>query len=307
MMDTSPQEALGAADSFDHMPDAVFQLINVKRCCVCELLLGLCPDVFVRIDFESVSRKSMDINFRMAAQKGNHFDSGNIIPMKLRIQSQVVVSRRHDDARNNRNAITPVTVPQNWRFSDRCPCSSDGRNKQEAAFVKECQICMMLPSVFLYAARHNVSNARGPLRRAVWRVVLASEHSNVNRFLVIARRPTRNNSRKSFSPRPRRFVSTSTIRWDIPQPARLASADCQVEPVAGCPIGKADRVLDGTPSHDSRHGDSFDPIERRSLTRRQAAWLHCEMYNHAATIRWLAAAVVALILLNFHVVSWMKL
>lgn len=335
-MDTSPQQTLGASNSFNRTPDIMLHMVDSKRCCIRELPLGLRPNIFIGINFRSVSRKSVRMNSGMTAQesahhaptmncaaipyqfnrppqllqqlvqKGNHFHSGNIVPMKLRIQSQAVATGRHSDTRNNRDAIPPVTVPQNRSFSDRRPCSPNGGNKQKTAFIKECQVCATTPSLFLYVAKYNVSNERWPLRRAGWRAVLVFERSIAIRPSIVAKQPIRNNAPQRFSPRWHRFASASIIRWGILNSARRASADCQGERVGGCPIGKADRALIGTPNHGVRSVESFDAIERLSLTRHQAARLRREMCNRVVTERWLSAAV-ALILSNLHVVSWKKL
>jgi len=167
-------------------------------------------------------------------------------------------------------------------------------------------VCALTPSLFLYAAKGNVSNGRWPLRRVEWRAVLVFECSSAIRPSIVAIRPIRSTAPQKFFRQWFRFVSMSIVRWDILHPARRASADCRGERVDGCPIGKADLALIGTPNHDARNVDSFDAIERLSSTRRQAVLLHREMCNRVATERWLFS-VAALMLLNFHVVSWKKL
>jgi len=143
LMDTSPQQILGASNSFNRTPDIPRQMVDGKRRCIRELPLGLRPNIFIGINFRGISRESVRMNSGMTAQKsahhaspmnwtaipyqfnrpaklpqqlaqkGNHFHSGNIVPVKLRIQSQAVMTGRYSDARNNRDTIPTVTVPQN--------------------------------------------------------------------------------------------------------------------------------------------------------------------------------------------------
>jgi hypothetical protein len=335
-MDASPQAALGTPDSFNRAPDAMLQMVNGKRRCIREPLLGLRPDIFIGIDFRSVGGESMRMNPGMPmqenahlapamnrsaipyqfnrspklsqqlAQERNHFHSGDIASMELRIQSQAVATGRHRDARNNREPIPSVAVSQDRRFTDRRPCSPDGGNKQKPAFIKECQVCAPLPGLFLYGARQNVSNGRWRPRRVGWRAARAFEHSIATRLPRVARWLIRNSTHQRSSLQWRQFVSASTVRWDTLKPARHVSANRQGERADDCSDGKAVQVLTVTPNHGAQTVDSFETIGRRNSTRRRAVRQHREKYNRVVATRWLSACA-ALKLKDFHVVSWKNL
>lgn len=336
LMYASPQQALGTSDSFNRAPDTMLQMVNGKWRCIREPLLGLRPDIFIGIDFRSVGGESVRMNPGMPmqesahlapamnrsaipyqfnrspklsqqlAQERNHFQSGNIASMELRTQSQTVATGRHRDTRNNREPIPSVAVSQNRRFTDRCPCSPDSGNKQKPAFVKECQMCVLLPGLFLYGARQNVSNRRWQSRRVGWRAVRAFERSIVTRLPRVARWLIRNSTPQRSSLQWRQFVSASIVRWDNLKPARHVSVDRQDERAGECSGDKADQVLLVTPNHGAQTVDSFETIERRNSTRRRAVRLHREKCNRVATTR-LLSACAALKLKDFHVVSWKNL
>lgn len=335
-MDAGPQQALRSFNPFDRMPNAMLQIINGERCCISELLLGIRPDIFIGIDFRGIGGKSVSMKSAMLAQEyahrapamnrsaiphqvnrtpnlsqqltqeHNHFLSGDIAAMELSIQGQVVATGRDCDARNNREPIPPVAMSQNRSLANRCPRSPDSGNKQKAAFVKECQVCAPFPGVFLYAARRNASNRRWRPRRVAWRVVLAFERSTATRWPRVARWLTGNSAHQRFSPRWRQFVAGSTVRWDILPPARHALVGRQGEQAGACLDGKADRVWVAPLNRGARTVDSFDTSERRSSTRLRVVRIRRDTCNHVVAEQWHSAAV-ALMLQDFHVVSWKEL
>lgn len=336
VMDTSPQQVLRSSDFPDRTPDTMFQVINSERSGVCELLFGLCPDLFIGIDFWGVGRKTVRMNSGMATkvvahhappmnrttipdhldrprhlvqqlpQKSHHLFAGNILPMKLRIQSQMPVTWRDSDARNNRDAIPPVTMPQERCFSDRCPCSPNGGDEQKTTLIKEGQVRAAFPSLFLYAAKRNASNVRWPFRRAAWRAAPAFERSSANRLSIVARCPMRNNGHRNVAPPWRRSVSVSRVRWNIPPLARRAPTHRPSEQVGGCSVGKVGRGSAAMTIRGVPIADSFDTIGRRNSTRPRAGRQHRERDNPCEAERWLVDVVV-LTSEYFHVVSWKKL
>jgi len=157
-------------------------------------MVGTIPNIFRRIEFRSIRRKSFYANPRMSVQKFIHLFSsmnGGAIPQKdqrpakmlqkifqkvahiqpiqiplpnLDKKSQPASLGRDGQRTDRRKLVFPVAVIQPGRLSPRSPRTGNGGNEQKAAFIEKKQVRAKFFRVFLYAASDTASNGQSLFR-----------------------------------------------------------------------------------------------------------------------------------------------
>jgi hypothetical protein len=156
-------------------------------------MIGTIPNIFRRIEFRGIRRKTLHANPRMPRQKFLHFfapmdggpipqkdqrppkmfqqifqKSSHIQPIQIPLpeldkKSQPSPFRRHDQRTDRRNLVLPVTMIQPGRLSPGSPRACDRRNEQKAALIEKKQVGAKFFRVFLYAENGIASNGRSLL------------------------------------------------------------------------------------------------------------------------------------------------
>ena len=161
------------------LADAAFQFVDVRRRRVGECVLGLSPNMLVRIELRCVGRKVVqmkaptamkihshgfvsmdfgavpqehDLTLEMSQQQTEKLDDPlpvDVVPVAAEVHTDPLAGRGDRDRRDDRDAIVPVAMTKEWRPSDGRPGLPDVRGEHEAAFVEEDQMCAELMGVFL--------------------------------------------------------------------------------------------------------------------------------------------------------------
>jgi len=312
-----PQEGLRPPNPPNRTPSMSLQFSRSPRGQIGQGLFGLSPNEFIRIEFRGIRRKTMDhqpgrtllqillhapppmnrasipqqINrsgnlAQQLTQELNHFLPSDIALVESRRQPQPSITGRDRNGGNNRQTIPPVTVPQNRRLPRRSPGSSHVGDKQEAAFVKECQMGAPLPGVFLYEATHNASSGRYLPRRVGWPAASVSGRSNANRPPRDARSRRHNKEcRTTFSPR-RQCVSTSIGRWHSRRLARRAPTYRPSGLFADSLAGRDGQRPVALSTHGLRTADNFGATAPPNSTRPPPAPRWHDSCGPNETCRW---------------------
>jgi len=170
------------------LPDAIFQLVNVRWRRIGESLLGLGPNMFIRIELRGVGGEVMqveppaatqiqadgfipmdfgtvpkeyDLAAKVVQQQTEKLDDTfavNVVSVAPEIQTDPLAGRGDRDRGYNRDSVVPVAMAKDRRLSDWSPGFPDVWGEHEAAFVEEDQMGPALPGVFLYRANRPVSN-----------------------------------------------------------------------------------------------------------------------------------------------------
>ena len=156
-------------------------------------MIGTIPNIFRRIEFRGICRKTLHANPRMPRQKLLHFFApmdGGPIPQKdqrptkmfqqifqkgshiqpiqiplpeLDKKSQPSPFRRHDQRTDRRDLVLSVAMIQSGRLSPGSPRACDRRNEQKPALIEKKQVGTKFFHLFLYAENGIASNGRSPL------------------------------------------------------------------------------------------------------------------------------------------------
>jgi len=186
-----------------------------------ELLLGLRPHEFVRVELGSVSGEAMHRQAAVTLKERLHvttpvncaavpqedarppqvaeklseerddLGAGDVVPVQVEVQPESPPARGHGERRDDGHLVAPVAVPQDRRLPDRCPGPTHGGDEQEAALIEEDEMRAPASGVFLSGAIRPVSTAQWPPRHAGGRDVPAFASS------------TRDSSVGVATPRPR--------------------------------------------------------------------------------------------------------
>ena len=106
----------------------------------------------------------------------------DVMPMHTDIESKPPYLGRHRKNCNGRNPVPAITMPEQWRATDRSPRFTDIRNKKEPAFVQQVDMGTKFSGFFLYGAISVSSNQRLPFRPAPTPSVPAFDNSTPDRY-----------------------------------------------------------------------------------------------------------------------------
>ncbi len=112
-------------------------------------------------------------------EKPNHLLSGDCFTIGLKMQLYLAPRRCHPQRPNQVQTLIRLQTRANrGRLSARCPCAFEWRDQGKPAFIEENQSCAQALPLFLYAARHNVSNVQRLAHRALNYAVVVFGNSN---------------------------------------------------------------------------------------------------------------------------------
>ena len=195
-IDATPEKPWRVLQVRKRVRDAGFQFVDVCWRRVGKPLLGLGPNVLVRIELRSIGGKvvqmkssaamqiqthgfvPMDLravpqedNFasKVAQQQTEKLDdplSVDVVPVAAEIHADPLPGRGDRERGDDREPIVPIAMAKDRRLSDWRPGLSDVRGEHEAAFVEEDQMSPEQTGVFLYRANRPVSIWQSPPRCA---------------------------------------------------------------------------------------------------------------------------------------------
>jgi len=267
-VDAAPEKPGRMLQVEKRLPDAAFQFVHGRWRSVGERLLGLGPDVLVRIELRCVGGKVVQVKAPAAMQILAHgfvpMDFGSVpqehdlapevpqqqaerlddslpvdvVPMAPEIPADPLVGRGYRDRGDDRDPVVPVAMAKDRRLSDRSPGLSDVRGEHETAFIEEDQMSPELTGVFLYRASWPVSIWQSPpsCARSPGAPVFARSIPIVE--AATAGRRSGRNARRTASRSDPRPGAASKGPWRIPlsgrrRPAGLSAG--QFEPASAGP------------------------------------------------------------------------
>lgn len=194
MIDTRPQQLLGCFHPAYGAPQMDAQFLLAIMCAIGQIPLAVRPNLFYRIQFRRVRRKSMHMKSLMLSQKffdclasmnlsavpdqddtspqmtqeiakkRDDFVTRYVLGVQANVQSQFPPSRRHRQNANNRYLLTPVSVFENRGLANRTPCPANIRNQKESGLIKKPHVGPKSSGFFLYRARRAASSGEWPPR-----------------------------------------------------------------------------------------------------------------------------------------------
>jgi len=298
-----------------------------------QIAFSMSPNMFNRINFRGIARKSMDMktlglfqeNFdvcpfvdrptvpdqnnmpaqmmQQMPQKSNDFRSGDVMGMKTDIKTQVLTTRRYGETSDDRDPITPVAMTKDRCAARRCPSFTNVRYEQKPAFVQKGKMGPKSLGFFLYEAMSCFSSVQWLFRLFEERVVPAFGSSSQNRCVTVSTPPRAYIGLRSRPESDAQYVLTSISRWRIRLHQLLAVAfslaslsDDRSRGMA-VPIWPGSEFLFG-PSFDN--SDAIVPPNSERLSPFEPL---CDMVCLKAAWLWLADAAF-LTVWDFHLVSY---
>src|SRR5208283_124568 len=170
-----------------------------------------------------------------------HLDRRHVPRVNLEIQSQTVAFRRHGQSSDDRQAIPPVTVPQDGGLAFGRPGALHRRNKQKPALIQENQVRPQRAGFFLYAAIGSVSTPGFFSRCAAGPGVRASGNSSPTPPALSTHGPDDTRCPNvGGSARPR--AGRSTFRWSNRRSALQPLAERSILSAGEVSFPEDDRV-----------------------------------------------------------------
>lgn len=100
--------------------------------------------------------KKEDVFLKVSQQifeKSNNFVPGNVVTVESHIKPAPFLFRRNSEATDCRHLFMPVTVPQYWSLTNRCPSFTNKWDEEESTLIEERQMGTKFLGFFLYWAK----------------------------------------------------------------------------------------------------------------------------------------------------------
>src|SRR5712692_1357212 len=115
------------------------------------------------------------------AEERHDLDTGDVAHVEIEVQPEAVATRGHGQRRDDRDLVTPTTMPKVRSVPDGRPGLAHVGNQEKPAFVEEHEMGAPACGVFLNWAIRSASIGRWPSRRAGARAVQPSANSTADR------------------------------------------------------------------------------------------------------------------------------
>jgi hypothetical protein len=245
MLDTRPENILRTTYSSHRPPQMRSHTVCGFIRAVRQVALAMCPNIFNRIEFRSITGKSIHMktprlfqecfNIRsfvnrsavpyennlfanMAQQipkEADYLVPSDVMRVKPEEKADSLTARRYGKTADRRYFIPPVTVPEDWSTTGWSPCFADKGNKQEPAFIQKREMGPKSSGFFLSGARFFLSIPQSLFRPVAMLVFPASGNSIRNSGAVISRLRRLYSEYRILFESAVRYASASINRWYI--------------------------------------------------------------------------------------------